>query len=60
MQNVYERAKKKKDESCIFLSPLSLSLGMTNETFLEFADFFFFLLSSGGFFSNFCSFPLPF
>lgn len=41
MQNVYERAKKKKDESCIFLSPPSLSLGMTNETFLEFADFFF-------------------
>lgn len=33
-----------------------LSLGMTNETFLGFADIFFFL-SSGGFFSNFCSSP---
>lgn len=38
----------------------SLSLGMTNETFLRFADLFVaFFLPPVGFFSNFCSLPLP-
>lgn len=49
--------KFNKDEKFYFSS---LSLGMTNETFLRFADLFVtFFLPPVGFFSNFCSLPLP-
>lgn len=64
MQNVYERAKKKKKRmKTVFFfppPPLSLSLGMTNETFLGFADFFFFFPFLGWLFLQFLLFPPPF